>query len=1088
MSTLSDQQERCLDPARNIIIEACAGSGKTWLLTSRLIRILLAEPKLEPNKILAITFTNAAAAEIDSRLTERIAAFEAADDDQQLNALLTQIGAKPTADIRQIARQLRRRSLLSRPRLAARTFHGWFNHIGQGLPWADRPVLTAQIAADISMLRNRAWHACIDMAVSDSKIAAALQHLLLRHKPPELKQILDSLLDHRIAWEMMFGVGPEDAAAGDQFLAKLDEAAPAEPQPKDLLHSAQFSKRIKTLLKSTQNAPRPQYMVKFISALQKIDQDKTALNDLELAVFTQKGKGKPVKNLIHKMDGHAEFTELLADLLHCRLWQQWQVIRPYNANVVTLGAAYAQAYAQAKLIHGAVDYVDLELNALRAMRNEATAAALLSGSDNAFAHILIDEFQDTSPSQWEIMRSWLNTAHGSDQQPSVFIVGDPKQSIYSFQGGDPEVMNVASDYLQSKYQACYEKFNTTRRCCPTVVTAVNATFGADGEKLNGFVDHATTQRDLAGQVLIANEQTMPPSVAKSNVLRNPLVEPVADPQASGAQLEGAQLSELIKHILGNWTINDGTLRRYRLDDIMLLFPRRIGAETITQELRHAQLPCAPLSGDNRLHYLECRDLIALLQAIYDPANGLALIHVLRSPIFSIDENDIWAVFSAGRNKDSKITRCNWYRGLIKAQGSSQLQRARQMLATWRKLYLYGKLPAHEMLARCFHDADIVNRYAKALPVQLRRRAVLNLQWLLNYAIEADGGHHVQLADYVQHLLQLSEQSSLRDTAEQPAGMIRTCTVHGAKGLESPIVIVVNSNALERNKSDQLLLRWENDSATGMRIPVHFSFFPQQQYMLPIQLSCKEDNHKANRREFLNMMYVAMTRAQQVLGLTVRPQKQNRAGLNWYAQARKALIRIDAQLTDAYLVLGDKPSGNLYAPDESPGDSTNPAVDFSSDAVQTLPENPLRHGKLNQYPSEQMRYGTLLHLLLSLQLSGLTEPDEQLGYLGIDRKSFTKLHKHAQRILASEQLAALLKASVRCEVEVPVDDNKDELRIDCLLDTGDTVWVLDFKSARQPDSGRYHAQLKKYRTAVENSGEQRPVKIALVGGAGELTEL
>lgn len=1067
------------------MVEACAGSGKTWLLTSRLIRILLANPKLEPGKILAITFTNAAAAEIDDRLRERITAFDEAEDDRHLDKLLGQIGVDGDESTRLVARRLRRRFLLARPRLAARTFHGWFNQLGQSLPWAARLTLTAQIASDTSMLRNWAWQACIGMIDDDPKLAKALQHLLKLHVPDQIQQTLDALLDKRLAWEMMFKEGIEHPDAAANFMSELDKSGPADPQPEQLLDSEKFLNCCQSLLAATEphiDKKPPLYLTKFVNALDQTlaKRDLSSVPGLYAAIFTQKDTLQ--KNLEKKLtDNQAQLSELAGYMQHCEQWRRWRLIRPYNENIIILGRVYAQAYAQAKVIHGAVDYADLEITAMRSMRHEETATALVAGGEHNYAHILIDEFQDTSPSQWVIMRNWLDTAHGTnDQQPRVFIVGDPKQSIYSFQGGDPEVMSVASKYLRSKYQASIEKFNTTRRCCPTVLEGVNAAFGEHGEHLAGFSTHDTIQTELPGQIIVASKQQLEKTPKKPAALRNPLLEPPADPQVGSAELEGEQLVELLNRVRANWAIdNDGEPRRCRFEDVMLLFPFRAGAETVIQTLRGAGLPCAPLGNDNRLHYLECRDVIALLRTIYDPANALALAHVLRSPIFGIDENDLWEVFAAGTleiGQDKKIY--DWYRGMRKARGSKKLTFAQKMLAKWRYLYLNGKLPAHEMLAQCFFDADIVNRYAKALPEEMRQRAVENLQWILNYAIEADGGHHVHLADYVQHLEQLGEQTSLNTAFTQPAGMIKTCTVHGAKGLESPVVVIVNSNAGERTNVGNLLLRWENDAETNTRKPVHFSFFPFSNQTVTAQDKCKEDNQLSRRREFLNMMYVAMTRAKQVLALTVRPVKTQRPGLNWHDFTTEALEQLSARKEDEYLVLGDEPA-------KPPPHET--ATEKLDDAP--MPTQVRKHGKINPYPTDQERYGTLLHDLLALHLSGVTDSADQLSFLGINKEELDKARAHVERIIAGKEFAALLKNCTRCEFEVPVVSEKGtNLRIDCLLENKDEVWILDFKASSAPDTATYQAQLAAYKAAVRHGGEKRPINVALVSGKGVLQKL
>ena len=162
--------------------------------------------------------------------------------------------------------------------------------------------------------------------------------------------------------------------------------------------------------------------------------------------------------------------------------------------------------------------------------------------------------------------------------------------------------------------------------------------------------------------------------------------------------------------------------------------------------------------------------MALLQAIYDPQYALAVAQVLRSPIFAVTEADLWEVHKAGGPKDRKAA--DWVTGLRKAQGSPQLARAQELLQAWRASYRSDKIPAHEMLARCYHDADIIQRYVQAVPISIRKQVVQNLEWILNLGIEADGGRHAQLADYHTYLCHLAQNKTGAGSAAAQRGVLR----------------------------------------------------------------------------------------------------------------------------------------------------------------------------------------------------------------------------------------------------------------------------------------------------------------------------
>ena len=213
----------------------------------------------------------------------------------------------------------------------------------------------------------------------------------------------------------------------------------------------------------------------------------------------------------------------------------------------------------------------------------------------------------------------------------------------------------------------------------------------------------------------------------------------------------------------------------------------------------------------------------MLKAIYDPGYGLALAQTLRSPIFSVSEEDLWSVHLAGRYESNGKAYCNWVKGLDEAQGSEELLRARGLLGKWRKEYRQDKLPAHETLARCYHDANLIPRYVSAVPKDLRMRVAQNLEWVLNLAIEAGGGRHAQLSEYADYLDTLAEAGDAEAfTPPTQSGVLRTMTVHGAKGLESPVVVLANSNYRGRYSHSRLIVGWDQKNLGG--VPSHVSFF------------------------------------------------------------------------------------------------------------------------------------------------------------------------------------------------------------------------------------------------------------------------
>ena len=173
-------------------------------------------------------------------------------------------------------------------------------------------------------------------------------------------------------------------------------------------------------------------------------------------------------------------------------------------------------------------------------------------------------------------------------------------------------------------------------------------------------------------------------------------------------------------------------------------------------------------------------MVALLHAIFDPSYNLMLAQVLRSPVFNIDEQGLWKVMSEGKKeKDGKYS--NWSRGLEKAAketgASKKLKTAQDLLSKWQSAYRKDKLPTHELLSMCFHDADIISNYAKAVPQEMRKRTVLNLEWLLNHSLDASRGSLVLPSEYVDYMRGLGKAQEKSDADAEHPGTIRVLTVH-----------------------------------------------------------------------------------------------------------------------------------------------------------------------------------------------------------------------------------------------------------------------------------------------------------------------
>ena len=1119
--------QRCIDPSKSVVVTSCAGSGKTWLLTSRILRIIIMlDPECKHlHRILAITFTNNAAAEIANRVRSRLrdlAYGDEKDPDEDLEEYqskkLQEIGIeKSPGDFN--LRGIYRSFITQRPGISINTFHSWFNHLVQYLPWSERSNFHNRITENPEHLKRRAWEQMLANINDDKSDGAQAMHYLLGvYKLDTLRKYLVKVLDKRSEWYLHFDCAPEDVNtpesrdAFEVFQKKTDGGAPPKPEK---IHTkqelkARFQDKLDRLVEALKDEAEPlkekAHLKLAYNALNEGRQagaggffnalrDKIAKSDTVLkAVKKNNPAYKGFDAVVEEMKKETEkvmASEAYLFNLHC-------------ARIATL---YAQQYAKLKEQEGVVDYADLELVPLRALikgtgkdkHGKVLAPRLqdlFKRLEDTYDHILIDEFQDTSPPQWRMLHAWLEQSAG---KATVFIVGDPKQSIYSWRGGNPKLLGVARKYLKENYKGEAESINHTRRCSQQIVDAVNEVFSNEGEwALDGFEKHETLrekeQEEGASLVLCFQTEELKPGEESESKLRDPLEEKAQEQEEgdSRAKIEGEMLAEKIRGIK-----NKG----YANKDILLLHPTRTNSAYLIETLAGEELSCSLFDRSSRMDCLECQDMLALLHAIFDPGYGLMVAQVLRSPIFGVSEEDLWKVYQTGLSQDGKY--CNWAKGLDQAAGGSdKLQEAQRLIGSWRASYLEQKLPAHELLARCYQEADIIKSYVDAVPQDIAKRVILNLDWILNYSLETQGGRLVLPSEYAAHLRELSEAGEKTDLTAEGDKVIPSLTVHGAKGLESEVVIVVNSDYGIKSSGDPLLVTWDLDNLDDLR-PNHISFCRGEKHATNLQAKAKNDLKEDRKQERNNLLYVAMTRARQHLFFSQRPFKNPaRKGYysKWWKRINDCLSNPDERKLDVLRF----------------GETSSSANKTDSDKRRRWPDGeskPIKTGKRNEADNEFKIQGTQRHNLLALILQNEEAhekimDDNQILHrrlLGIGKDRLKELHGEIKRILAPEtEFGALLaqvdkkKNPIECELSAIVDgEHKGQVkirRIDCLLTTkDDVVWIIDFKTGgsafEDEHKNEYDEQLRAYYSVVKGSHlKDKTIKMAIVDREGGMREV
>jgi ATP-dependent helicase/nuclease subunit A len=742
-----------------------------------------------------------------------------------------------------------------------------------------------------------------------------------------------------------------------------------------------------------------------------------------------------------------------------------------NTALFTVGAAYLDIYQNVKAEQRVFDFADLEWHAWRLLTSEEHAAYLHSRLDARYRHILLDEFQDTNPLQWSIVRAWLD-AYGDDaSQPSVFIVGDPKQSIYRFRRAEPRVFGAAAALLKSR-GARILRTNQTRRNATAIVTLLNQSMAA-----NALYFPQTTlsaHEGLVWRLPLVRQQQGGEETEENGAgfaLRDPLTQARAEQDDARRQDEGHAVAAAILQARAALADANGVLPAW--SDVMLLVKKRTHLAAYEIALRQAGVPFISDKRGGLLEALEVADLTALLTFLITPGDNRALAHILKSPIFSATDDDLIGL--------AQRPEAYWWQRLQAAPTSAALQRAVLLLDLWLQDALH--LPVHDLLDRILHQGRLVERYAQNAPPLLRSQVIGNLEAFIELALNLDAGRYPSLPKFIDALATL--RNGTQNDAPDEAGIdasvdaVRILTIHSAKGLEARIVVLLDTNNSEAARDDLgILCDWPQDS----QLPQHFSAYGKraERGVMRDELFAQEERLK--QQEDWNLLYVAATRAKELLVISgvAASRKADAEGLvadNWYAR-----------LTSAPLIEASASSGQAPAPQET-------QFDLALFDPPRLAAAPAR--QVDEVSSAAIDEGIALHGLLERLTATRRWPLEVPAaavvarWIGCSLELAEVVCMQAKIILVEPVLERFFNPAMyeAAYNELDVMSGAGVSRFDRFVVFAGEAWVLDYKRrVLASERADYHAQLTAYQAAAQAVYPALAIRAALITVDGRLVNV
>ncbi len=867
-TSAEDAQKKAVDPARSVWLAANAGSGKTTVLTNRVVRLLLAE--VDPARILCLTFTRAAAAEMQNRIFARLGGWAMATD-QALADDLAKLGiALDGAKALAAARRLFARALDTPGGLKIQTIHSFCAALLRRFP------LEAGLPPDFSEVEPRTLATLARLALTalaESADAALLKGLVATEIDGRLDQVLAALSE----------LDPSDlATAGDPFTlfalpTGFDEQAllarvftGEEERIWELMPGLRAGKDSDRKLAQALEALRN----KSIASLLSLEKVLLFGPSAKAGAYATRAGTLPTKDLRQKLLNQAPEAVAALDALCHRVADARALRLRLRAAESTralwgFARAYAQRLEDAKAARGVVTFGTLIRRAAELLENPSLAPWVLWKLDGRIEHILVDEAQDTAPEQWRVIERLVAELAAENAGRTLFVVGDRKQSIYSFQGADLKGFEAARERLAA---ALKQQGRTLERhalihsfrAAQALLNFVDACFEDDPGGLGEAPTHLAFY-DVPGRV------DLWPLVAQPEKLEDPLWdEPLDRPAETAPAVTLARaIAQEIRTLLDAGTAipTKNGVERLSEAHILILVRRRKGLlfDALLQACKAQGLEIA---GADRLVLLDepaVGDVLALLKALALPEDDLSLATALRSALFGWSEQDLFA--------------------LAAERGGLPL------VAALREQALVPGTPAAEAWA-IFSDLRDVVEYLR--PFELieriltrhdgRRRLLARygleaeepLDALADLALAYEGDEIPSLDGFLAWLS--ASGAELRRAAEVSTPKLRIMTVHGAKGLEAPLVILPDTADFSEPSAPPVVMHG--------KLPLP-RFAKAEQ---PEAISALEAEAEAQRaEEYDRLLYVALTRAAR--WLIVAGAGEVKQPTSWYARIERGMRRL-----------------------------------------------------------------------------------------------------------------------------------------------------------------------------------------------------
>ncbi len=1121
---LTPEQARAADPTAPVWVSASAGSGKTQVLTARVLRLLLLD--VRPESILCITFTKAAAAEMATRVFKVLGDWARASDDQ-LRAEFEGLGEIPSPERLARARTLFARCLDAEGGLKIQTLHAFAQSLLASFPLEagiapgfstldDRTALEAirtVMTAELSRAARHGDHrllndiACISVAAGEQKFMSIVNELI-RQGPRVLSfagQGGTQGIEPRL--RALFSL-PRDGNATDWLAGQLTD------ERLQWLELPRIAEGWKHGAAGDQNKAAQLQLWLAREAYDRADTFK----DLR-GLFFSESSGKPFAKLATKgaITFDPDILEVAEKALN-RVAELQDTLARFRAVetaacYLRFGFTLAAAMEAYKARVGALGFDDLISRAARLLTAEGAAQWVRYKLDMSIDHVLVDEAQDTNADQWAIVRALTEEffAGIGTHEPgrTVFAVGDIKQAIFGFQGSDPATFIEAEKRYATEAEAVGAELrrvplDRSFRSTEAVLKVVDAAINQLGPQALGIREAPPHIASRAGQTgMVALWPAIEPSAAEeeeSETLNGGAGEMDWQPPAE------RKLAEQIARQIADWLQRGEMLearnRPIRPGDILVLVRKRSEfVRALIAELAHLRVPVAGVDRMMLAVPLAVRDILSLIRFALLPDDDLTLAEVLKSPFIGWSEEQLFEL-AHGRGEASLWT------ALKHKADEGHTEEAKASLLLHEVLAKADFAPPYEFLEIVLSDLGGRARALARFGPQARDP--------LDMLMEAALAYERDLPPSLQGFLDWLERGDIEVKRDPEAARdeVRVMTVHGAKGLQAPIVILADAYALPDDKNPMVPIAAQEGS-----VPI---WYGGKSYAVgPVSQSI-EAIRERQAQEHARLLYVALTRAEDRLYVAGwKPRKQiSRSLTPWYETVASALDALGAQTLDDPLwrAFGEVRSFHLEGPTkrfDQPGEGdVQPALTLPDWAIKPAgaeprPPRPLAPSQVATVPepaagspleagTPAARRGTLIHRLCERLPATTEDAREEVARRWLERcaadlswEAREEIITTVLRTLHDPEISSLFGPDALAEIPLSavIGGRVFSGQVDRLIVQDGTVLVVDIKTGAQVPAApqetpqAYLQQMGAYRAALALMFPDKTIEAALLWTAG-----